>query len=86
MRIAFLCRLRLKPTSNKKSGKSLKTIAQYQRTLNAFPEVNSPKVRYLDEITEIAPERKQISSQDIAGAEIRDPTFISMPQTHSMMN
>jgi len=37
-----------------KRCKSLKTIAQYQRTLNALLEVIRPKVRYLDEIAEIA--------------------------------
>ena len=35
-----------------KSGKSQKTVYQYQRTLNEFQAVVGRKVRYLDEVTE----------------------------------
>jgi len=37
-----------------KSGKSQKTIYQYQRTLNEFQEVVGQRIGYLDEITEDA--------------------------------
>lgn len=35
-----------------KSGKAIKTVAQYRLTLNEFMEAIGPKVRFLDEITE----------------------------------
>jgi integrase/recombinase XerD len=55
-----------------KSGKSLKTIAQYQRTLNEFLEVVGPKARYLDEITEnvLRTYKKSMEAQKYAGKTI----------------
>ena len=55
-----------------KSGKSLKTVAQYQRTLNEFLEVVRPKARYLDEVTEnvLRTYKKSMEAQDYAGKTI----------------
>lgn len=55
-----------------KSGKSQKTVYQYQRTLNEFHEVVRGRVRYLDEITEnvLRIYKKSMESEGYAGKTI----------------
>jgi integrase len=55
-----------------KSGKSRKTVYQYQRTLNEFLEVVDRKVRYLDEITEnvLRTYKKSMEAEGYAGKTI----------------
>ena len=55
-----------------KSGKSQKTVYQYQRTLNEFQEVVGRKVRYLDEVTEnvLRIYKKSMEAEGYAGKTI----------------
>jgi len=55
-----------------KSGKSQKTVYQYQRTLNEFQEAVGPKIRYLDEITEnvLRTYKKSMEAEGYAGKTI----------------
>src|SRR5438876_5886057 len=55
-----------------KSGKSQKTVYQYQRTLGEFQEVVGRKVRYLDEITEnvLRMYKKSMEAEGYAGKTI----------------
>jgi integrase len=55
-----------------KSGKSLKTVYQYKRTLNEFREVAGSKVRYLDEVTEnvLRSYKKSMEAEGYAGKTI----------------
>jgi integrase len=55
-----------------KSGKSQKTVYQYQRTLNEFQKVVGRKVRYVDEITEnvLRTYKKSMEAEGYAGKTI----------------
>jgi Phage integrase, N-terminal SAM-like domain len=55
-----------------KSGKSQKTVYQYQRTLNEFQNAVGRKVRYLDEVTEnvLRTYKKSMEAEGYAGKTI----------------